>query len=89
MQDELLRIEPTRIAWATLSDWDIVQQQDSQWIKAEEMQPPSIWTTTLQPIEEGSVPVLQQMASETRATAAGNEALTRKRDRSRFNVAPE
>jgi hypothetical protein len=63
MHDELLGVECHRITSAALSDWDVVQQLDGRWIKAEEVQSPSISATAFYPIEEGSVASFQQVAS--------------------------
>ena len=53
------------------------------------MQSPSIWPTTLDPIKEGAMAVIQQMLPEEVAMAVRDEALARQRDRPRFDVAPE
>jgi hypothetical protein len=49
-----------------------VQQLDGRWIKAEEVQPPSICPTALDPVEEGSVTGLQQMTPDALAIAASD-----------------
>ena len=53
------------------------------------MQSPSIWPTTLDPIKEGAMTVIQQALPEEVAMTIRDEALTRQRDRPRFDVAPE
>ena len=87
--DEFLRVEMHGLTWATLSHPGGVQHGDGGWIEAEEMQSPSIRPTTLDPIKEGAMAVVQQMLSEEVAMTIRDEALTRQRDRPRFDVAPE
>ena len=53
------------------------------------MEPPSIRSTALDPIEEGAMTVVQQALPEEVAMTVRDEALTRQRDRPRFDVAPE
>ena len=45
------------------------------------MESPSIWPTTLDPIKEGAMTVIQQMLPEEVAMTIRDEALTRQRDR--------
>ena len=59
------------------------------WVEAEEVEPPSIWPTALDPIKEGAMTVVQQALPEEVAMTIRDEALTRQRDRPRFDVAPE
>ena len=87
--DEFLGVEMHRLTWANLSYSSGMQHGHCGWIEAEEVEPPSIWPTTLDPIEEGAMTVVQQALPEEVAMAVRDEALTRQRDRPRFNVAPE
>jgi hypothetical protein len=79
VHDELLGIECHGITWATLSNWDVVQQLDGRWIKAEEVQTPSICPTALDPVEEGSVTGLQQMTPGALPMAPADQRLSGQR----------
>ena len=87
--DEFLGVEMHRLTWANLSYSSGMQHGYCGWVEAEEMESPSIWPTTLDPIKEGAMTVIQQMLSEEVAMTIRDEALTRQRDRPRFDVAPE
>ena len=86
--DEFLGVEIRGITWAN-SQPSVLQHGDCGWITAEEVEPPSIWPTTLDPIEEGAMAVIQQMPSEDVAMTIRNETLTRQRDRPQLDVVPE
>ena len=87
--DEFLGIEIRGITWATHFHPGGAQQDDGRWIEAEEMQSPSIRTTTLDPIKEGAMAVIQQTLPEQAAMTIRDEALPHQRDRLRFDVAPK
>jgi hypothetical protein len=86
--DEFLRVEFHGIAGATLS-YSSGMQHGHYGVEAEEVEPPSVWTTTLNPIEEGTMTVIQQTLPEEVTMTIGDAALTGQRDRPRFDVAPE
>jgi hypothetical protein len=52
VHDELFGIECHGIARATRSHPEVVQHADGRPIEAEEVQPPSVWSTALDPVEE-------------------------------------
>ena len=66
-----------------------MQRGGCEWIEEKTMKSPSVWTTTLDPIEEGAMVVIQQMPSEDVTMTIRDEALTRQRDRPQFDAAPE
>ena len=87
--DEFLGVEMHRLTWANLSYSSGMQHGYCGWVEAEEVEPPSIRPITLDPIEEGAMTVIQQALPEEVAMTVCDEALTRQRDRSRLDVAPE
>ena len=78
-----------RLTWDNLSHSSGTQHGYCGWVEAEEVEPPAIRSITFGPIEEGAMTVVQQALPEEVAMTVREEALTRQRDRSRFNVAPE
>jgi hypothetical protein len=82
VHDELLGIEIHGTPRTAHSDPDAVQYDDGRWIMAEEVQPPSIWSTAFDPVEECPMTLLQQAVFEVLAVASHNEGLTRERTRS-------
>ena len=51
-------------------------------IAAKEVQPPSVWSTAFDPVEEGAMPLLQQAVLKMLAMAIHDEGLTCERTRS-------
>ena len=86
--DEFLGVEMHRLTWANLS-YSSGMQHGHCGVEAEEVEPPSVWPITLDPIKEGAMTVVQQALPEEVAMTVRDEALTRQRDRPQFNVAPE
>ena len=76
MHDELLWIEFQGIARIAFSHPDVVQYGDGSPIEAEEVQPPSVWSTALDPVEECAMTSLQQSILEVLAMATHDEGLT-------------
>jgi hypothetical protein len=56
--DEFLGIEMHRLTWANRS-YSSGMQHGHYGVEAEEMQSPSVWPTTLDPIKEGAMTVFQ------------------------------
>ena len=79
MHDELLGIECHSMARTALPHTDVVQYADGRSIAAIEVQPPSIWSTAFDPVEEGAMTLFQQVVSEVLAMAIHDQALTRER----------
>ena len=79
MHDELLGIECHGIARTAYSDPDVIQDAEGRWIEAEKMQPPSVWSTALDPVEEGAMALFQQSILEVLAMAIHDQGLTCKR----------
>ena len=79
VHDELLGIECHGIARATLPHTDVVQYADGLRIEAEEVQPPSIWSTALDPVEEGAMALFQQSILEVLTMAFHDEVFACKR----------
>jgi hypothetical protein len=82
VHDELLGIEIHGTPRTAHSDPDAVQYDDGRWIMAEEVQPPSIWSTAFYPVEEGAMTLLQQAVLKMLAVTSHNEGLTCERTRS-------
>ena len=59
IHDELLGIECHGIARTAHSDPNVVQYPDGRLIAAEEVQPPSVWSTALDPVEECAMTLIQ------------------------------
>jgi hypothetical protein len=82
MHDELLGIEIQGTPRTAHSDPDAVQYDGGRWIMAEEVQPPSVWSTAFDPVEECAMTSLQQAVLKMLAMATHNEGLTCERTRS-------
>ena len=82
MHDELLGIEVRSTPRTAHSDPDVVQYADSRRIAAEEVQPPSIWSTAFDPVEECAMTLLHQAVLKMLAMAIHDEGLTCERTRS-------
>ena len=82
MHDELLGIEIHGTPRTAHSDPDIVQYADGRRIAAKEVQPPSVWSTAFDPVEECAMPLLQQALLQMLAMAIHDEGLTSERTRS-------
>jgi hypothetical protein len=82
MHDELLGIEVRSTPRTAHSDPDVVQYADGRRIAAKEVQPPSIWSTAFDPVEEGAMTLLHQAVLKMLAVATHNEGLTYERTRS-------
>ena len=76
MHDELLGIECHGIARTAHSHPDVVQYADGRLIEAEEVQPPSVWSTALDPVEECAMALLQQSMLKMLAMAFHDQGLT-------------
>ena len=87
--DEFLGVEMHRLTWTNLSYSSGMQHGYCGWVEAEEVEPPAIRSIAFDPIEKRAMTVVQQALPEEVAMTIRDEALTRQRDRPRFDVAPE
>jgi hypothetical protein len=76
VQDELLGIECCRIARTAYSYPDVVQYAGGCRIEAEKVKSPSIWSTALDPVEEGAMTLFQQSISVVLTMATHDQGLT-------------
>jgi hypothetical protein len=88
LDDEFLGIEIHGIAWANLS-YSSGTQHVHCGVEAEEVEPPAIWSATLDTIKEGTVTIIQQVLSEKMTMTIRDEPITRQRGRPQLNVASE
>ena len=69
----------SRHCQARIPDPDVVQYATAVLIEAEEVEPPSIWSTALDPVEEGAMALFQQSILAVLTIAFHDEVFACKR----------
>jgi len=76
VHDELLGIECHGVTGTAHSHPNVMQYADGRLIEAEEVQPPSVWSAALDPVEECVMTLLQQAVLQMLAMATHDQVLT-------------